>query len=75
MFPWGQASESLPVGSLLLPEISYLLVCVDLKNEHADQKNPNTTTNGSLKSLTVFVKVPFDVLTFQKLLQSMEAVS
>lgn len=64
-------------GSLLLLfKISYLFVCVDLKNGHADRKkNPNTTTNGSLKSLTVFVKVLFDVLTFQKLLLSVEPVS
>ena len=39
------------------------------------KKNPNTTTNSSLKSLTVFVQVLFDVLTFQKLLLSMEPVS
>lgn len=61
---------------LLLPKISYLLVCVDLKNGHADwKKNPNTTTNASLKSLTVFVKVLFDVLTLKKLLLTVEPVS
>lgn len=40
-----------------------------------EKKKTNTTTNGSLKSLTVFVKVLFDVLTFQKLLPSVEPVS
>lgn len=39
------------------------------------EKNPNTTTNASLKSLTVFVKVLFDVLTFKKLLLTVEPVS
>lgn len=60
---------------LLLLSITNLCACGFEKRACRPKKNPNTTTNGSLKSLTVFVKVPFDVLIFQKLLLSMEAVS